>query len=126
MRPWLFIAGLDGALAVAMAAVGAHALSAVGRPEALFMTANRVHFLHALALLGVAALAGRSRLSRPAANMLIAAGALFVAGTMLFAGTLYVQALAGVTPLPLAAPTGGSLLALGWLLLAGAAVPRRG
>ena len=122
MRLWLFIAGVDGALAVVMAAVGAHGPALADRPAHWFASANDIHAWHAIALVGVAALTRRSR--GPSALMLDVAGALFATGTVLFAGTLYIQALAGTAPLPMAAPAGGIVLVLGWVALAAAALPR--
>jgi uncharacterized membrane protein YgdD (TMEM256/DUF423 family) len=123
MRLWLFVAGLDGALAVIMAAVGAHGPGLSDRAARAFDSANEIHIWHALALLGIALLAGRSHPTAAFSLMVRIAGILFLAGTVLFSGTLYIQSLAGTTPLPLAAPAGGTALILGWLALAGAALP---
>lgn len=122
MRPWLFAAGVDGALALVMAALAAHGPRLGDKATRLLASANDVHLWHALALLGVALLAAQPRPSPSFALMVRIAGLLFVAGTILFSGTLYVQAFTGTTPLPLAAPTGGTALILGWLALAGAAL----
>lgn len=122
MRLWLFIAGIDGALAVIMAAVGAHAVSLADRPAHWFASANDLQFWHATALIGVAALARHAE--RPALLLLNAAGVLFAGGTLLFSGTLYIQAITGSAPLPMAAPIGGTSLILGWLALAVAALMR--
>jgi uncharacterized membrane protein YgdD (TMEM256/DUF423 family) len=116
VRVWLFIAGIDGALAVIMAAVGAHGFSLADKPAHWFASANEIQFWHAIALVGVAALARQVR--RPVLLLLNAAGALFATGTLLFSGTLYVQAITGSPPLPMAAPAGGIALIAGWLVLA--------
>ena len=56
-----------------------------------------------------------------------AAGFGFVIAAALFAGDLTLRQYAGHSLFPMAAPTGGTLLILSWLLLAAAAVwPRRG
>lgn len=123
MRFWLFIAGIDGAVAVVIAAIGAHAVTRGTRAAELLATANAIHIWHALALVGVAALVGRRAVSIAGAKLLNSAGALFAAGTLLFCGSLYMQALVGLAPLPWAAPAGGTLLVLGWLALACAALP---
>jgi uncharacterized membrane protein YgdD (TMEM256/DUF423 family) len=44
----------------------------------------------------------------------------FVAGSVLFAGDISMRAFAGHRLFPMAAPTGGMLLILGWLVLAAA------
>ena len=122
MRIWLFIAGVDGALAVIMAAVGAHAVVLAAKPAHWFASANDIQFWHAIALVGVAALARHAR--RPRLLLLNAAGALFAGGTVLFSGTLYIQAITGSVPLPTAAPIGGASLICGWIALALAALVR--
>ena len=50
------------------------------------------------------------------------AAMLIVLGTMLFCGDLAIRALAQVSLIPMAAPTGGVMLMLGWLGLAVAAL----
>ena len=74
------------------------------------------------ASVGVAALVLPAR--RPRLPLLNAAGALFAAGTLLFSGTLYIEAITGSAPLPMAAPIGGTLLIVGWLALAVTALVR--
>jgi uncharacterized membrane protein YgdD (TMEM256/DUF423 family) len=103
-----------------MAAVAAHALPANADPRTaeVLRSAIQMHGWHALALLACGLWADRGgRL----ANL---AGAAFTAGLLLFCGALYALALAG-THLPMVAPTGGSLLMLGWALLAASAVGAR-
>jgi uncharacterized membrane protein YgdD (TMEM256/DUF423 family) len=103
-RPMLGLAGLCGAIGVGMAAAGSH-----GGASELGIAANFLLF-HAPALICIALIPG-NRLAR-------AAGYVLVAGLVLFAGDLVTLATRGVSPLPLAAPIGGSLLILGWLILA--------
>lgn len=51
---WVRLAGLSGAIAVGMGAYGAHGLKDIPEQrKAVFETANRYHFIHALALLAV-------------------------------------------------------------------------
>jgi uncharacterized membrane protein YgdD (TMEM256/DUF423 family) len=52
------------------------------------------------------------------------AGAAFAVGLVLFCGAVYALALGGMR-LPLLAPIGGSLLMLGWALLAASALRAR-
>ena len=103
-RPLLALAGLCGAAGVALAAAGSHG----GAPD-LGIAGNFLLF-HAPALIGIALLPD-NRLAR-------AGGYVLIAGLVLFAGDLVTLATRGVSPLPLAAPIGGSLLILGWLILA--------
>ena len=102
---------LCGAAGVALAAAGAH------RPEAaLATTAGTFLLLHAAAIAGFAAFTPPSRLLATAATLL-------ALGVTLFSGELALHALAGLRPLPMAAPTGGLLMIAGWLLAA-IALPR--
>ena len=116
-RLWLAFAGLAGAAAVTLAAGAAHSIEVAARPDVDL--ASRFLLFHALALLGIAALA------RPGARWLHVAGALFVAGMVCFAGGLCLTALVDRAFVPLV-PTGGTLLILGWLALIVAAIARRG
>ena len=57
----------------------------------------------------------------------IAAGFGFVVASVLFAGDLTLRQFAGHSLFPMAAPAGGTLLIVSWLVLAAAAVwPRSG
>ena len=102
---------LFGAAGVALAAAGAH------RPEAaLATTAGYFLLFHAAALVGMAGITPPGRLLNAAATSL-------ATGVILFAGELALHALAGLKPVPIAAPTGGVLMILGWLVAA-FALPR--
>jgi uncharacterized membrane protein YgdD (TMEM256/DUF423 family) len=118
VRPWLAIASLNGALAVALGAVAAHALSQRLGAQALsvFETAARYHMYHALAL-GLAALAMQGGATRRAA----CAAWAFLAGIVLFSGSLYLYALTQIHALVFVTPVGGVAFIVGWVLLAFAA-----
>ena len=112
---WWRIAGVTGAIGVALGAFGAHGLEGrISDPHLLEVwdTAARYHLVHALALCGVAA-----HPRRPAV-----AGAAFVVGIVLFSGSLYVMTLTGARWLGAITPLGGLSLIGGWLVLAVAAV----
>nr|CAD7401908.1 unnamed protein product [Timema poppensis] len=127
------LAGVSGAAAVILGAYGAHgrlinpegnkynkhhktnsdlALAAVYPKEGseerkkIYDMANRYHFLHTLALLGV-----------PLCRLPILSGSLLVAGMVLFCGTCYYHALSGNTQLRRLTPVGGTLLIFGWLAM---------
>lgn len=118
MNLWLCIAAINGGLAVAAGAFGAHGLQ--GRIDAqalqVFETAARYHMYHALAL-AVAALVMRDAAAGPATT----AAAFFLAGILLFSGSLYLLALTGARMLALVTPFGGVCFLIGWGLLAFAA-----
>lgn len=103
-----------GGVAVAAGAFGAHALKHRLTPDLLviFETAVRYQMYHALALLALGVMGGRT--SSP---WLDAAGWCFVIGTAVFSGSLYVLALTGVKAWGAVTPVGGLLLILGWAAL---------
>ncbi|WP_018877488.1 DUF423 domain-containing protein [Thioalkalivibrio sp. ALE28] len=118
IRPLIVIAGLLGGIAVVLGAFGAHALQERLSEHALatWHTGVQYHFIHALALLLVAALWAHL------ANAWAAASAVaFVIGILLFSGSLYALALGAPRILGAIAPLGGTAFILGWAGLAIAA-----
>ena len=115
-RTFFTLAGLFGALAVALGAFGAHTLKARVSPELLgtFETGVRYHFYHVVALIAVAFAIGRW----PQTNLPVLAGWLFVAGIVIFAGSLYLLVFTGQRWLGAITPIGGVAFITGWLLLA--------
>jgi uncharacterized membrane protein YgdD (TMEM256/DUF423 family) len=115
-RLFLLMCGVNGFLAVALGAFGAHGLrgmlaSAEDGPRRLevWQTAAHYHLVHALALGLVAYLATRA----PGA-MSSAAGYAFAAGILIFSGSLYALALTGVRALGAITPIGGLCFLAGW------------
>jgi uncharacterized membrane protein YgdD (TMEM256/DUF423 family) len=119
MRVWLFIAALNGLLAVAAGAFAAHALQ--NRLDAqslqIFETGARYQMYHALAL-GLAAFTMRGTAAIPAQ---VSAGC-FLAGIVLFSGSLYALSLTGTRAFAFVTPIGGVEFLLGWAALAWAAL----
>ena len=117
-RLFLSLGAGSAAMGVALGALGAHALRARLEPRMLdaFEVAVRYQMYHALALLAVAWVAGRSP-----GTLAPAAGWLFVAGTVLFSGSLYGLSLGGPRWLGPVTPLGGAAFIAGWLCLAVAA-----
>jgi uncharacterized membrane protein YgdD (TMEM256/DUF423 family) len=111
-RLWVGLGALAGLSAVAMAALTAHGLEAIG-PARLQMArdAVRMQGWHALALVACGLWARRGG---PLADW---AGAAFTLGLLVFCGAVYPLAL-GEARIGRLAPAGGMLLMLGWLLLA--------
>ncbi|XP_039602864.1 transmembrane protein 256 isoform X2 [Polypterus senegalus] len=104
------VAGISGALAVTAGAYGAHGFRRSDRDEylkELYETANKYHFLHSLALLGV-----------PHCRKPLLAGTILCTGMVMFSGVFYYHALTGDPTFSKAAPVGGTLLIAGWLALA--------
>ena len=118
MSAWLVIAAVNGLLAVAAGAFGAHGLQ--GRIDAhalqVFETGAHYHMYHALAI-GLAAFAIRDAAAGPAT----AAAGFFLAGILLFSGSLYLLALTGTKLLGIVTPFGGVCFLIGWGCLAFAA-----
>lgn len=122
MRKLLFLAAVNGGLAVLMGAFAAHGLSGRLAPASLavFDTAARYHLAHALAM-GLAAVAAKDAMAGPAAI----AGWLFLAGILLFCGSLYGLALTAIVALGYVTPFGGLAFVAGWAFLAAAALKGR-
>lgn len=110
-------AGLFGASAVALGAWGAHAGPLYLDAAALraWQTAVQYQAMHALGLLGLAALGAADLDNR----FVQAATAAWVLGTLAFSGSLYGLALGGPRWLGPVTPLGGAALLLGWLAVAG-------
>jgi uncharacterized membrane protein YgdD (TMEM256/DUF423 family) len=106
-------AGLAGAAGVALAAAGAHgnAFSAL-TPAAQFL------LMHAAAALAIVAVA--MRVTHPA-GFLIAALILLV-GVTLFSGDVAARTFWGNRLFPMAAPTGGTTMIVGWLVLSASGI----
>jgi uncharacterized membrane protein YgdD (TMEM256/DUF423 family) len=125
---WIRAGAVLAGLGVVAGAFGAHylreRLKLEPRQLESFETGVRYQVFHALALLIVGLIANGSG---RAGGALGAAGWLFLVGTVLFSGSIYGLAL-GVGPRALLGPTtpiGGSLLIVGWFVLASATLGDR-
>lgn len=117
MRLWLILAGISGAMSVAMAAVGAHAVAGDAYAADLMEKASRYQMTHALGLLAVAVL---SQLGI-ARRMTALAGLAFSVGIVFFCGSLYAVALLQ-WPVQSMTPVGGMAFIGGWLCLVAAGI----
>ena len=122
-RLFLILAGINGFLAVALGAFGAHGLrsSLAGaengaRRLEVWETASHYHLIHAVALAVVAYLCSRTQVGAG-----VWAGYLFQAGIVLFSGSLYVLGATGITKLGAITPFGGLCFLAGWALIGWAA-----
>jgi uncharacterized membrane protein YgdD (TMEM256/DUF423 family) len=118
-KTYLLIAALNGFLAVALGAFGAHGLKQRLSADllAVYQTGVQYHFYHTLALLLVAAL----MLHWPQSNSLRWSALLFCIGILVFSGSLYVLSITGVRWLGAITPLGGVAFLAGWIALALAA-----
>ncbi len=115
-RLLIVIAALMGAAGVTLAALSAHGADA-GR----LTPASSMLLFHAPALLAALLLAERGLIA--AAPGRFAALALSL-GATLFAADLTLRHFAGHALFPMAAPTGGTVMIIGWLALGVAALAR--
>jgi uncharacterized membrane protein YgdD (TMEM256/DUF423 family) len=117
-RILIALAGLMGADGVILAAVAVHQgdASRLGPASSMLL-------LHATAVLAVVALSERG-VVHPRGGIVAAFG--LIVATVLFAADLSLRHFAGHSLFPLAAPTGGTLMIVSWIVLAVAAAwPRR-
>lgn len=105
-------AGLGGATAVVLGALGAHGLRDVLAPSMLeiWQTAVQFQFWHALALVASALLARRSHAAYLGA-------VLFASGIVLFCGSLYALALGAPRMVGAVTPLGGLCFIVAWVAL---------
>ena len=118
---------INGFLAVALGAFGAHGLkthlahaSDAARRLDWWQTASHYHLSHALALGLLAAWAARS-----ADRALALSAAAMSTGIVLFSGSLYAMTLSGQTALGIVTPFGGLALLIGWGALLVSALRQR-
>lgn len=105
-RGFIRLAGLSGAVAVSLGAYGAHGFRGKDVDPELkhtFEVANRYHFFHTIALLGV-----------PMSNRPVLTGTLMTAGMFLFCGSCYYHSLTDNKAIRNVTPYGGFLLIFAW------------
>lgn len=113
-RALVGLAAIAGAVGVALAAAAAHVAAGP-----TLETSARFLLFHAPVLLALSAIIRQGLVHRRAG---LAAGAALAVGLTLFSGDLAWRALLGSVPVPMAAPTGGTVLIGGWALLLAATV----
>lgn len=120
MKIFLVLGGLNGMLAVALGAFGAHGLKERLSADmlAVYQTGVQYQMYHALALILVAIISDHLVDSA----MLSWSGWLFTAGIIIFSGSLYTLSTTGIKSLGAVAPIGGMAFIVAWVLLIIAAV----
>ena len=116
---WLAVGAANCFSAVAMGAMGSHMIAITTEGTGAFATATDYQMWHGLAITLVG-LWRRGHNSR----VLTLSLWMFFSGTILFCGPLYVIAITGARDFSALAPTGGTLLLSGWLLVAIGAIAR--
>ncbi|XP_014477272.1 PREDICTED: transmembrane protein 256 homolog isoform X1 [Dinoponera quadriceps] len=105
--PYVKLAALSGTMAVVLGAIGSHryySKDEEGQEQRrIFETANRYHFIHTLALLGM-----------PLCRVPSVAAILMLSGIVLFSGSCYYTAFTNDRRLSKLTPVGGFCLILGW------------
>ena len=115
-RILIVLAAVAGALGVALSAAAAHITGGNLATAAQFL------LFHAPALLALMALAASGAVNPKLARL---AGYVLALGLALFAGDLSRRTFSGVALAPMAAPTGGVLMMVGWALVGLAGLLRR-
>jgi uncharacterized membrane protein YgdD (TMEM256/DUF423 family) len=116
LRIFLILGSINGLIAVALGAFGAHVLKERLSSDMLsvFQTGVQYQMYHALALILTAILS--NSLSKN--GSVHWSGWLFFAGILLFSGSLYALSLSGVKMLGAITPLGGLAFLAGWIMLA--------
>lgn|SRR5690625_4639607 len=114
MKALLMIGAINGFLAVALGAFGAHGLEGKISAKSIAIWEKAVHYqmFHTVSILvvGVALLKLQS-------SILLWSGWAFFIGILLFSGSLYLYATTGVKTLAMITPFGGVVFLVGWVLL---------
>jgi uncharacterized membrane protein YgdD (TMEM256/DUF423 family) len=114
LRVLIAIAALFGCAGLVLAAAAAHVA-----PGASLDAAGNMLLFHAPAVIAACGAIAAGLVNR---RLGIAAAIVLLAGAALFSGDLALRAFAAQRLFPMAAPTGGTTMMIGWLLLALAAV----
>ncbi len=114
---YVFWGGVMLALGVGIGAFGAHGLQ--GKLDAysmdIYQRAVLYHYVHALGLLLIGALAASNAISTSLSRW---AGLLLLIGIVFFSGSLYILALTGNRTWGAVTPIGGVCFIAGWVVLA--------
>jgi len=119
MKLFLLLGVINGFLAVALGAFGAHGLEGKVSEKSLGIWDKAVHYqmFHTMALLVTGLL-----LAKIQSGGMLWAGWMFFIGTVLFSASLYLYATTGVKTLAMITPFGGVAFLVGWILLGYAVV----
>ncbi|WP_284140169.1 MULTISPECIES: DUF423 domain-containing protein [unclassified Virgibacillus] len=119
MKLFLLLGVVNGFLAVALGAFGAHGLEGKISEKALGTWEKAVNYqmFHTMALLVTGLLYAKFQ-----SSSLIGAGWLFFVGVILFSGSLYIYSTSGIKLFAMITPFGGVAFLIGWVLLGYAVV----
>lgn len=119
MKLFLLIGIINGFLAVALGAFGAHGLEGKVSEKMLGIWEKAVNYqmFHTMALLITGLLVAKIQ-----SGSIIWAGWLFCIGILLFSGSLYLYSTTGIKSLAMITPFGGLIFLAGWIILGYAVV----
>ncbi|WP_186575899.1 DUF423 domain-containing protein [Aquibacillus kalidii] len=114
MKIFLLLGILNGFLAVALGAFGAHGLEGKLSEKALSTWEKAVNYqmFHTMALLVTGLL-----LSKFQGTQFVTAGWFFFVGILLFSGSLYIYSTTAIKMFAMITPLGGVAFLIGWVLL---------
>lgn len=119
MKILLIIGAINGFIAVAFGAFGAHGLEGKITESKLetWNTAVQYQMFHTIAILAVGML-----MQKISASSLQWAGWMFFIGIIIFSGSLYLYSVTSIKTFAMITPIGGVAFLIGWVLLAVAAL----
>lgn len=119
MKLFLILGAINGFLAVALGAFGAHGLEGKLSEKALNTWEKAVNYqmFHTMALLVTGLL-----LAKLQSVGMVWAGWMFLIGIILFSGSLYIYSTSGIKTFAMITPFGGVAFLIGWVLLGYAVV----
>lgn len=119
MKAFLLIGAINGFIAVALGAFGAHGLEGKISEQAIKTWEKAVTYqmFHTVSILFTGLL-----LIKYQSASLMWAGSLFTLGIILFSGSLYLYSTTGIKSLAMITPFGGMVFLAGWVLLGYAVV----
>ncbi|ALX49845.1 DUF423 domain-containing protein [Lentibacillus amyloliquefaciens] len=119
MKLFLILGAINGFLAVALGAFGAHGLEAKLSEKALGTWEKAVNYqmFHTMALLVTGLL-----MTKIQSGGMMWAGWMFFIGILLFSGSLYIYSTTGIKTFAMITPFGGVAFLIGWVLLGYAVV----
>jgi len=114
MKALLVVGAINGFLAVALGAFGAHGLEGKisEKSIAIWEKAVLYQMFHTVSILAIGI-----ALLKLETTSLLWAGWAFVIGIILFSGSLYVYSTTGIKALAMITPFGGVVFLIGWVLL---------
>ncbi|QGH36401.1 DUF423 domain-containing protein [Gracilibacillus salitolerans] len=114
MKIFLLLGILNGFLAVALGAFGAHGLEGKLSEKMLATWEKAVQYqmFHTVALLATGLL-----MPKISAGSMASAGWFFFAGILLFSGSLYIYSTTQIKTFAMITPIGGLAFLIGWVLL---------